>query len=406
MTTGHHEAHVLADPADPALYGAGDPEQVWRELRRAAPVQRLQRPDGLSYWSVTRYADVSRILTSTDAFSSERGMRLDSPPAATAYAAGRQLVVTDPPRHGQVRATINSAFTRKMLERMRERVRGIVNLLLDDALAEQTVNFVDLVAPLPAAVTSALLGAPEADWPEMLRLTRIAFGSHQGHEEDESFRAEAHADIFAYYAELVEARRAQPQDDVVSMLVLAEIDGEPLTDDEVLLNCDGLVSGGNETTRHAASRGLLAMIQQPGAYESAREIRSVRPLVEEVLRWSSPALHVLRTPLTDLELHGVEIKAGEPIALWLASANRDESVFAEPDEFVPTRSPNRHLTLSTGPHYCIGAALARMELENLFEIMFERVGRVTLAGEPERLHSNLLWGLLTLPVELSAVSGA
>jgi cytochrome P450 len=184
------------------------------------------------------------------------------------------------------------------------------------------------------------------------------------------------------------------------MLVRAEIDGQRLSDDEILLNCDGLVSGGHETTRHAASRGLIAMIEQPAAHEASRNA-PIRSVVEEILRWSSPALHVLRTPLRDLQLHGVSIKAGEPIALWIASANRDESMFAEPDEFVPTRSPNRHLAFSTGPHYCIGAALARLELEILFDLLFERVGEVTLAGEPRRLHSNLLWGLLTLPVSLS-----
>jgi cytochrome P450 len=400
VTTGHQEARGLGDPADPALYGAGNPEELWRELRSEAPVQSLTRPDGRTYWSVTRYEDVSRILKSADAFSSERGMRVDAPQAATAYAAGRQLVVTDPPRHGQVRATINTAFTKRMLERLRERVRGIVNTLIDEALAQPGVDFVDLVAPLPAAITSELLGVPDSDWPELLRLTRIAFASN-AHEGGEYLRADAHAAIFDYYSELTEARRAAPKDDVVSMLVGAEIDGRPLTDDEILLNCDGLVSGGHETTRHAASRAVLAMIQQPSAYQAARNAPSVGSVVEEVLRWTSPALHVLRTPLHDLRLHDVDIKAGQPIALWLASANRDESVFTEPDEFVGTRSPNRHLTFSTGRHFCIGAAVARLELEILFEVMFERVDAITLAGEPERLHSNLLWGLLTLPVAFS-----
>jgi cytochrome P450 len=397
-------AAVTADLADPALYGAGDPVHVWRELRAAAPVYWNERPGSDGFWALTRYQDVVAVYKDTRTFTSECGMRLDLNQAASDAAATKMLIVTDPPRHHQIRRVIGSAFTPRMARRLERNMRHTVTESLDGVLAAGTVDFTDVAAKLPVSVICDMLGVPRSDWDFMLDRTRTAFGE-RGATSNPFDRvlaaAEAHADLLLYYADLVAYRRREPGDDIVTAMVLGDIDGLPLTDEEIFLNCDGLISGGNETTRHASVAGLLALIRHPDWWARLRaEPELLDTAVQEVLRYTSPALHVLRTAVTDAVIGGRHIGAGDRVALWNAAANRDGAVFADPDTLDLARTPNQHVAFGAGAHHCLGAALATLELRVLFGELARRVDRVELAGPVRRLHSNLIWGIASMPVTL------
>lgn len=390
------------DLADGELYAAGDPEAAWAALRRDRPVHWNTRADGTGFWAITRYRDAVRVMKDSAAFTSEQGMRVDHNPAATAAAAGKLLIVADAPRHGKIRQVIGSAFTPRTVARLEQNMRTLVREQLEPVLSGEPCDFTDFAGVLPVSVICDLLGVPKEDWGFMLKCTRVAFGEN---DVDPMDRLEAHAAILEYYQDLVDDRRRNPGDDVVSAMVNGLVDGVPLTDEEIFLNCDGLISGGNETTRHATVGGLLALIRDPDQWQTAaraadRAPESVETLANEVLRYTSPAMHVLRTPREDVEIAGQLIRAGEPVTVWMPSANRDETVFEAPDRFDATRTPNNHIALGIGPHYCLGASLARTELRVIFGELLAAVRGGELTGPVGRLSSNLIWGFDSLPVLL------
>ncbi|MCG6495238.1 cytochrome P450 [Kitasatospora sp. A2-31] len=392
------------DLSDPSLYQTGEPELVWAALRAESPVYRNVRANGRPFWAVLSYPLAAQVLKDNATFTSEKGMRLDHNPAATAAAAGKMLIVTDPPRHGNIRRIINSAFTPKMVRRLENTMRAIVVESIEGLREQGGGEFVEMAARLPVAVICDMLGVPREDWGFMLERTMIAFGSDAAPGDDDHAvkAAEAHTDILMYYDELLELRRKDPQEDIVSAMVQGQIGGVPLTDEEIFLNCDGLISGGNETTRHATVGGLLAFIRNPDQWQRIKADPSLMPsTVQEVLRYTSPAMHVLRTATRDVELAGQQIRAGDELAVWLPSANRDEQVFADPDTFDIARNPTRHLAFANGTHFCLGASLATTELTVMFEELTRRLDTVHLAGPVRRMRSNLIWGVESMPVTLS-----
>ncbi|MFF5302428.1 cytochrome P450 [Streptomyces sp. NPDC013161] len=393
----------IPDLSDPLLYERGEALAVWRRLRREHPVCRVVRPGGVPFWAVLSYDLVVKVLSQPTVFSSTGGMRLDADETATAAGAGRMMVISDPPRHGKIRRIMSSAFTPRTVRRLEVNMRTTVTELLRGALAGGTCEFTEVAARLPLSVICDLLGVPRADWDFMLSRTMTAFGvGDRSDDTDAAAAAVAHTELFQYYDELMRERRRSPRDDIISALVHGTIDGEPLTSTEVVLNCNGLISGGNETTRHATLGGLLAFIENPDQWTLLRERPELLPgAIQEVLRYTSPAMHLLRTAAEDAEIGGERIRAGDRITLWLASANRDEQVFADPDVFDVSRTPNRHLTFAHGPHHCIGASLASTELTIMFEELTRRVERVELAGPVRRMRSNLIGGLESLPVSLT-----
>ncbi|ASW57949.1 cytochrome P450 [Plantactinospora sp. KBS50] len=371
-------------------------------MRAAGPVQWIDRRDGEPFWAVLGHAAALAVLRDAARFSSAGGMRLDDNPAAVRSSANRMLIVTDPPRHAQLRRVMNAAFTPRMVARLRDTMRATVRFVLDEALERETCDLVRVAARLPVSVICDLLGVPPKDWDFMLDRTMTAFG-HGNRGADPAAMAQAHTDILCYYAELVERRRREPGEDVITALVNGRVDGEPLTDEEIYLNCDGLVSGGNETSRHATVGGVRALMAHPD--EWARMAGGKVPMdtaVREILRFTSPAMHVARVATADLDLEGVRIEAGQRVAVWLAAANRDPGAFDRPDVFDAGRSPNRHLALAPGEHYCLGAALAEMELTVMFEELCNRVCLPEPAGPAVRLHSNLIRGYESMPVRLRA----
>ncbi|MGV9349085.1 cytochrome P450 [Streptomyces spiralis] len=398
MTTDSHAAISEIDLADEDFYTWGDAEALWERLRCERPVHWNTRPDGSGFWAITRYRDAVRILKDATTFVSEAGMRLDDNPAATAAAAGKLMIVTDAPRHAKIRRVISSAFTPRMAARLERNMRATVKTELAMVPDGEPCDFADVASGLPLSVICDLLGVPQADWPFMLRCTRIAFGDSSS---DPLERLEAHASILNYYQDLVAERRRKPREDVISTMVNGTVDGVALTDEEIFLNCDGLISGGNETTRHASVGGLLALIRDSDQWRAAAgSPESMDTLVNEVLRYTSPAMHVLRTPREDVEIGGQLIRAGEPVTVWIPSANRDESVFDDAARFDGARTPNNHISFGIGPHYCLGAVLARTELRVLFGELLSTFSGGELAGPVRRLRSNLIWGFDSLPVLL------
>lgn len=393
-------AAATIDLGDPDLYATGEPERAWAHLRRTAPVYWNRKADGEGFWALTRYADVVRVHRDVQSFTSERGMQLDMAPEAVRAAAGRMLIVTDPPRHRKLRQILTGAFTPAVARRLETNIRRTVRSSLDEGLSAGTCDLVELVSLLPVSVICDMLGVPERDWRFMLERTRTAFESDGGGSARE--RARAHADLMLYYAALAKERRRRPMDDLVSALAQGEVDGARLTDDEVVLNCHGLILGGNETTRHAAAGGVLALVEHPEEWARLRSGAAVAPAVEEVLRWTTPGMHVLRTAVRDVEIAGVPVRAGQRVTLWNASANRDEAMFEDPDRFDVGRAPNRHVAFGMGEHHCLGAALARLELGVLLEELVARVARVELTGPVARVRSNLIRGIARMPVRLHA----
>jgi cytochrome P450 len=244
------------------------------------------------------------------------------------------------------------------------------------------------------------MGVADSERAHMLKLTTAAFGAGTPRE-----RSVAHQEILLYFAGLISERRRSPTDDLVSLLVQAEIDGAKLTDEEILLNCDNLIVGGIENVRHAAAGGLLALIEKPDQWRRLQAAPTViDTAVEEILRWTSPALHIMRTAASDVAVGGQIVRAGEAVVIWNPSANRDEDAFPLPEEFDVTRTPNRHLSLGAGEHFCIGAGLARRELHALFEQLARSVSSVDLAGPVQRLRSFTILGIERLPITVMPLS--
>jgi cytochrome P450 len=387
------------DLSDPRLYAADGIEHTWARLRVTRPVHWVDRPERGGYWSVLSYAVANRILKDPAAFPSAGGMRLDAPPASVAAAAGKMLIVTDPPRHGAIRRLISSAFTPRMVARLETTMRATCIEIIEAALERGNVDLTEVAARLPVAVICDMLGVPSEDWDLMLALTSAAFGDHGA---DTAAVARAHTEMLVYYDELVALRRRSPGEDIVSALVHGEVDGARLSDEEVFLNCDGLVSGGNETTRHATTGGVLALSQHRDQWRRLADDLSLIPAaVPEILRYTSPALHVLRTAAETTELAGAVIEKGQPVAVWLAAANRDGEVFAEPDRFDTGRCARRHLAFGTGAHFCLGSALATKELEVFFTEFLSRVADVEPDGPSARLESTLIRGFHYVPIRLT-----
>jgi cytochrome P450 len=402
------EEEAAVDLSDPDLYASGDPHRVWRRLRETAPLRWNPEPDGPGFWAVTTYDLANAIYRQADAFSSAQGIVLREDRWAPDPAGGRMLALTDAPRHGKIRRIAAAALNPGTIARLDASSRSLAARLVEQALERGSCEFVDDVAArLPVAMTCDLMGVPREDWDHMYDLTRRAFGAgdpaYRTSGSARASAAQAHTEIMVYYRHLVTERRDRPRDDVVSALATGTVDGARLRVSEVLLHCDNLLVAGQETARHAITGGLLAFVDAPEQWRRLRHDETLMaPAVEEVLRWTSPGMHVLRTATRDVELAGQTIRAGDAVTVWNASANRDAAAFDHPDELDVGRSPNRHLALGVGSHYCLGASLVRLELMAMLAELRRSVRRVRIVGPVARLRSNLIAGFTSVPVALDA----
>jgi cholest-4-en-3-one 26-monooxygenase len=398
------------DVIGPDTYAAdGYPHEAWQRLRRESPIHWFDLPGGVGFWAVTRRADLVWI--------SKQPRRFINGPRLAIFEQGgpvqgerrfvRQLLNMDPPDHAEYRKGASAWFTPRAIKRRRPEVERISRELLDQMAGDGEMregDFVaDFAAPLTLSVLADMLGVPREDWKMMFRWTNQIAGA-----ADPEFQAEAAAyggmeqtrnDLFAYFAKLAKDRLAEPRDDIVSVLAHSKIGGEPMPPLELLSYFLLLVVAGNETTRNAASGGLLALIENPDEMRKLRDDPGlVDSAVEEIVRWTSPVNQFCRTAVEDFELHGKKIRAGDAFCLFYASANRDEEVFEEPHRFSIERRPNPHVGFGIGEHFCLGANLARLELRVIFRDLASRMEHVELAGPVERMRSSFLGGVKRMPI--------
>ena len=406
----------LVDPldlVDPARYARGGyPHEVWTRLRAEAPIARIEAPGYKPFWAITRHADIMEISRQPTRFSSEYGITL-ARAEQPVMKMPDMVVMLDPPRHVPMRRVVSGRFTPKAVRARQDDVDRMGAEILDGAVTDGDGGECDFVeriaAPLPLAVIAWMLGLPRDDWSLLFRLSNEVIGSNdpeyrQPGETPGQTARRARRELHAYFTQLIEARRGDPSDDLVSELIRGRIDGAPLTEEQLVGYCELLVEAGNETTRNAISGGLVAFCEHPEEWEKLHSNPELLPdAVEEILRWVTPISHFTRTATEECEVGGVTIAAGEQVALYFASANRDESVFDDPFAFRVDRSPNPHLAFGFGEHVCMGAHLARVELETVFRHMLERLEWFEQSGPVERLESAVNGSIKHLPLRYRLV---
>lgn len=399
------------DLLDPGPFSRNEFWPVFAWLRANAPVYRHAEPDGPGFWVLSRYRDIVQVYGDSDTFSSRHGMRLGSDPAAVASVAQQMLIVSDPPEHTNVKRALSKAFGPAQLPKLERMVAEVVGDLVAEAVDRAEFDFIELAKQLPNRVVCAMMGIPRGDWSWIGDLTTEAFDS-----PDEAVRSHAHSEIFLYFIELLRQRRADPGDDLISQIafdVPVQESGTErmLTDEEIVFNCNGILSGANETTRYSAAGAVNMFARLPDQWALLRRTgpAGIDSAVEEILRWTTPGVHALRTATRDTEIAGVAVAAGDQVTLWNVSANRDEELFDRPEQFRVDRRPNRHIAFGHGRHLCLGARLARLELSALLGELLAHLDGFELTGPALFNASNFTWGVRSLPVRLlraPAVTGA
>ncbi|MFD1547391.1 cytochrome P450 [Nonomuraea guangzhouensis] len=386
--------------ADPATYARHDMHEVWRRLRAEQPVHWHPEP---GFWALTRHADIARVLMDNDRFTSQKGNVLATMLQGADGGAGRMLAVTDGPRHTELRRLLLKAFSPRALERVADGVRDSTDRLIALALERGECDFArDVASIIPLTTICDLLQVPEADREHVLRLTKSALASDYSTPEARADQV-ARVEILLYFTDLVRRRRAAPGDDVISLMAGATVQGAALSNDDIVLNCYSLIMGGDETSRLSMIGAVAALIDHPAQWRALKDGQvSIGDAVEEVLRWTTPTMHFGRTVTQDVTLRDAVLRRGDLVTLWLTSANRDEAVFDAPDVFDLGRSPNKHLTLGYGPHFCLGAHLGRVEIAAMLHALRAYVGALDRAGAERHLYSNFLSGMSSLPVALKA----
>ena len=386
------------------IYVDGPPFEKFAWLRDNAPALRHPGMNDLDvewFWALTRHADVVEVSRQFQTYSSERNgvllMERDN------MEETRLLTDIDPPEHTRMRGLVNRGFTPRAIKLMSDNYIAVTEQLVAEAIEEGQVEFVTKVAAeLPLIAIAQMMGIPVEDRSRVFDWSNRMIGQndadYSGGLDD---AAAAAIELYGYAQELADDRRAAPRDDIISILVAAE-GNDALTEHEFNMFVLLLAVAGNETTRNAISHGVNALIEHPDQWELLRDNPSlVDNAVEEILRWSTPVNVFRRTATCGVELHGETIREGDSVAMFYASANRDERVFADPDRFDITRDPNPHVTFGGGgPHFCLGANLARLEMRTLFGELARRCERIEPDGEVTRLRSYFINGIKTLPVNL------
>ncbi|QAY62288.1 cytochrome P450 [Xylanimonas allomyrinae] len=386
------------DLLDVRPFAEGRDGEAFRVLRDRAPVFWNDEPDGPGFWSVTRYADVDAVAKDAATFSSADGTQIAS---RRAEGANHSMHNMDAPRHLLLRKIMVPHFTPRRVAGWEGRIGDVVASLVDEAVACGELDFVATVAErLPLLVFAAMLGVPSQDAPRLLRWTNMIASEDPDHATTPDALVTARAELFDYFHALGAERLAAPQDDLVSVLMHAEVEGLRLRPEELDPFFLLLTVAGNETTRNLLSGGVEALGRH-GLWPALASRPQVLPAaIEEMLRWVSPVINMRRTATVDTRLHGTHIAAGQKVVLWFASANRDERVFADADTFVLDRHDNPHLAFGAGPHFCLGAHLARLEVRLFFQELLRRGVAFEPAGEPDWLLSNWFRGIKRLPVRV------
>jgi cytochrome P450 len=400
------------------VFENGAPWSLFADLRRESPIHwnEEEKPNS-GFFSVTRYHDIVKVLRDSDTFTSERFTNLEEVDAEQEEAR-RSLLETDGTRHRALRRLLQGQFTPQAVAKYETFLRGLTATTLDNAFAKGEFDFVEEVAAdFPIQVLAKLLDVPESDTGQLIEWGNRMIGFDDPEHADvlindpESekyrlvpFKSPAALEVFAYGDELARQRKGKDGTDLVSVLINSPMsDGIALTERDFHTNFLLLVVAGNETTRHTISHTMNNLINNPDQLALLQERPDLIPwAVEEFLRYASPVYHFRRTATKDVELNGVNIKAGQKVVPWFASGNRDDSVFENPNKFDVTRNPNEHMSFGRGgPHMCLGNALARIELRVMFEDLVSRVDKVERVGDVDFLRSNFVHGIKRMPVKVT-----
>ena len=391
------------------LWEAGPPHDLFTRLRREAPVHWSplgDYPEESGFWSLTRAADLRAVSLDWQTYSSYVGgiMVLDDF-GIPLEAQQQQMISMDPPRHDRIKALFQRGFTPKRIGEHEERIRAIVNGVLDRVAARGECELVNEVAgPVVSRVIGSFIGTPEEDDQRHLEETNmvLGFGDEDLRPTEEAV-VEVMTNAWNETMELIAERRDNPgMDDLIDVLVHSEVDGEKLSDAEIFMGLGLLGAAGNDSTRSVFTSGMLGLFRNPDQLELLRSDPSLIPgAVEELLRMYPAFAHFRRTATRDVELHGRTIREGDKVLLWYVSSNRDESVYADGQRLDVTRKPDHQAFGAGGRHFCLGAALARLEIRVLLEETLRRFPEIELAGEPTQARSLFLNQLKTLPVRFT-----
>ncbi len=397
------------DPTDPDIYTERVPHDEFLELRRTAPVFWVEQPEaaragqlgGSGYWALSKHADVSAVSKNSEDFSTaENGAIIRFAPDMTRDQVEAQRVMLinhDAPDHTKLRGIISRGFTPRAIGALRDNLAVRADSIIEDAVERGSGNFVEeIAAELPLQAIADLLGVPQEDRRKLFEWSNQMLGY-----DDPEYSVDPEAasvEILTYAMALAEDRKANPRDDIVTKLVQADVDGHALSADEFGYFVILLTVAGNETTRNAITHGMNAFFDNPEQWDLYKDKRP-ETAVDEVIRWATPVTVFQRTALNDVEVGGVQVRKGQRVGLFYASANHDTDVFTDPHRFDIERSPNPHLAFGGhGAHYCIGANLARLEVNLILNALADHAPSISKAGEPRRLRSGWINGIKELQV--------
>lgn len=398
--------HPDIDLLDLSRFQRDEQHDMFAYLRAHDPVSWHDHPKGRGFWNVVRYDDVVEVSREPQLFSSRVGginildpeeMEVEIDPRGT------MMVTMDPPGHSRLRRLVTGNFTPRALRPVEAYLRGRTALAIDRVIEEGGCEFVrDIAAELSLEALGRVIGVPEKDL-RMVGGLGDKFGIAGADKDTVAAATTAAWELYNYFTELAGSPRPESGDDVLAKLLAAEIDGERLSEFELNLFLLLLIGAGQESTRHLMSWGVYMLARHPDQLALLAEQPDLVPgAVEEILRWASVGQHFRRTATADTEIAGQKIRAGEKVVLWFISANRDEAVFADPFSFSVTRNPNDHIAFGgRGPHLCLGASLARIELRVMLDEVLARMPDISLAGQPELLASNFHRGIEHLPVQFT-----
>jgi cholest-4-en-3-one 26-monooxygenase len=380
--------------------------EMFKRLRAENPVSWHEYPGGTGFWNVVQHEDVLTVSRDSELYSSEiGGVMIMDPEAQGGFdTRGLMMLYTDPPKHTRYRRLVSKGFTPRMIGLLEQYLRNRSKLIVDNVIERGSCDFVvDLASELPLQAIAEIMGVPQEDRRLIFEWSNAMIGADDPEFEGGPEGAGlASASLYAYVNDLAKQRHSDPQDDIVTKLINAEVEGEKLSELEFDMFMLLLSVAGNETTRNTTAWGMWALMQNPEQYASLRENLDTQldPAIEEILRWASPVYHFRRTATAPAEIHGQEIAAGDRVVMWYISANRDEAVFDDPFRFDITRQPAEQVAFGGGGHhFCLGANLARMELKLIFQEVLERIPDMHLVAEPDVLRSNFIGGVKHMAVE-------
>jgi cytochrome P450 len=407
------ERDYAYDLTDPAFYATGDPYSIWRRMRAEEPVRLTKGRIRTPFWSVTKHEDALTVFRNAGVFSSQRVSPLlpvdtysEEHEQERQDGKGAILVMTDPPFHTALRKSFNASFLPRAVAKWEEPARKLAREIIGEVAPKGKCDLVtDVAARFPLTIICQMMNVPRNDWASLLRWSNMAIASDEPEYQigtSEETRREGFLQISTYCLKAALERRGKPVEDLLGAMGNAEVYGRKWDEREIAFNGVLTVLGGIDTTRNTTAGAMLELIRHP---EELARLRAnpalMRTAVEEALRWTSPIAHVRREATRDFELRGQKIRRGDWVVVWIASANRDEEVFPDPDRFDVGRTPNEHLAFLYGEHYCLGAHLARLELRVILSELISQMPDMELDGEVEWTQSTQVPGIKHMPVKFT-----